>query len=147
MTSEEQDHPVGSLGEEAVRLLGAVSGWVTQHGADVHAQADDTVRRVCDQVHDAAQGFEEHLATGAPECTWCPVCRTVHAVRQVASPEVRTHLTAAAVSLARAASALLTAAAQPPSPSAESSEGAEPDPRDPGAERVQRIQLDDEPEA
>lgn len=147
MTSQEQDHPVGSLGEEAVRLLGALSGWVTQHGAEMHAQADDVARRVCEQVQEASQGFEEHLATGAAECTWCPVCRTVHAVRQVSSPEVRAHLTAAAVSLARAASALLAAAATPPSPADEPPGHAGGKDEGKGAERVQRIRLDDEPDA
>jgi len=53
--------------------------------------------------------MEEHLATGAPECTWCPLCRTIHTVREL-SPEVRTHLTAAATSLVSAASALLATA-------------------------------------
>lgn len=103
--------PVGSWGEEAARLFASVAGW--------------------------AEGFEEHVATGAKECTWCPVCRTVHAVRTV-SPEVRTHLTAAAVSLARAAAALLAAAPQAAhGPSHE---------RPPADERVQRIRLDDDPD-
>ena len=50
------------------------------------------------------------LATGAPECTYCPLCRTVHVVRE-ASPEVMVHLAAAASSLVQAAAAVLAAAA------------------------------------
>ncbi len=51
------------------------------------------------EVHD-------HIATGAPECAWCPVCRTVAAVRQT-SPEVRAHLTSAASSLMLAVSGMM----------------------------------------
>ena len=37
----------------------------------------------------------------------CPLCRTVHAVRQL-NPDVKTHLAAAASSLAQAAAALMS---------------------------------------
>ncbi len=60
-----QDEPVGSVGDEAAKLLGALADWAGDHARDV----------------------DEHLATGDAECLYCPVCRTVHAVRQ-ASPEV-----------------------------------------------------------
>lgn len=89
MTEEHED--VGSVGDEAAKLLGALSDWAREHGG----------------------GFSEHLATGAPECTYCPLCRTVHVVRQ-ASPEVRAHLTVAAASLMQAAAGLLAAAADEP---------------------------------
>ena len=45
--------------------------------------------------------ISSHIATGSAECTYCPICRTVHAVRQT-SPEVRAHLAAAASSLLQA---------------------------------------------
>lgn len=156
---EDTDETVGSLGEEAVRLLGALSGWMTHHGADVQRHADEAVRRTVEEVGHLAEGFEKHCAsekhcaTGAPECTWCPVCRAVHVVRSV-SPEVRTHLSAAVVSLGRAAAALL--ATPPPSPSSSASPGstgdpsapferpADPGPEDATSERVQRIRLDDD---
>lgn len=130
-----RDPGIGSLGEEAMRLLGAVSGWVSQHGGDVHRTADESVRRACEEFAHLAEGFEEHVATGAPECTWCPVCRVVHAVRTV-SPEVRTHLGAAAVSLAQAAAALLATPVPPPSSRRDRA----------GEERVQHIRLDDDPD-
>ncbi|GGD18414.1 hypothetical protein [Nocardioides daphniae] len=138
------DHEVGSLGEEALRLLGAVSGWVSHHGADAQHGAEEVVRQACEGVQQVARGFEEHLATGAPECTWCPICRTVHVVRSL-SPEVTTHLGAAASSLLKAAAALM-ATAVPDSarggsghrPAGGASEGS-------GDERVQHIPLDDEP--
>lgn len=143
-----QDAPVGSWGEEAVRLLGAFSGWAAQQGAGAHRHADEAVRHTCEELHRFAEGLEDHLATGAPECTWCPVCRAVHVVRTV-SPEVRTHLTSAAVSLARAAAALLAtapqAAAGPGDPGAAESSGRSAR-RDEGDERVQRIRLDDDPD-
>lgn len=85
---------VGSVSDEAMKLLGALSGWAREHGSDL------------------GHGLNEHLATGSTECTWCPVCRTVHAVRQT-SPEVRAHLVSAAGSLLQAASGFLATAVPP----------------------------------
>ena len=78
---------VGSLAEEAVRLFGALS----------------------DLARDATDEVNEHLATGSAECTWCPVCRTVHAGRE-AGPEVRAHLAVAASALLQAAAGVLATA-------------------------------------
>lgn len=99
---------VGSLSEEAAKLLGALSGWAS----------------------DVAHGVEGHFATGAPECTVCPVCRTVHAVREL-SPEVKTQLAGAATSLLGAAATLLAAAV--PDQGAREGSG------------VEHIDLDDDP--
>lgn len=77
------DEQVGSVADEAAKLFGALSDW--------------------------ARGVDDHIATGAEECTYCPICRTVHVVRQ-ASPEVRTHLAMAAASLMQAAAGILAAA-------------------------------------
>jgi hypothetical protein len=101
--------PVGSVGEEAAKLFGALSGWASEHARDV----------------------DEHLATGTTECRWCPVCRTVHALR-TANPEVRAQLTTAAQSFLQAASTLL-AAAVPPQPGGSGRPAGSP---------VQRIDLD-----
>lgn len=84
---------VGSVAEEAAKLLGALTGWAKDTAQDVNHAAG------------------EHLATGAPECTYCPICRTVHAVRQL-SPEVRDQLGTAATALLQAASGLIAAATQ-----------------------------------
>lgn len=89
--SDEHD-PVGSAAEEAIKLLGAFAA----HAADAAAQVN--------------RGLDEHLATGAPECTYCPICRTVHIARE-ASPEVRGHLASAAASLMQAAASVLLAVA------------------------------------
>jgi hypothetical protein len=94
------NEPVGSVAEEAAKLLGALSGW--------------------------ARDLDDHVATGAPECSYCPICRTVHALRQT-SPEVRTQLATAATALLQAASGLLATVA----------------PEAPGRGGVEHIDLDD----
>jgi hypothetical protein len=81
-----QDEPVGSVGDEAAKLLGALAGWASDHARDVN----------------------EHLATGDAECLYCPICRTAHALRE-ASPEVRNQLATAASSFLQAAASLLAA--------------------------------------
>lgn len=88
--SGEQDgdaEDLGSVAEEAVKLLGALSGW----------------------AKDATHDLDQHLATGSAECTVCPICRTVHVVRGL-SPEVKTQLATAATSLLNAAAGLLATA-------------------------------------
>jgi hypothetical protein len=95
-------HDVGSLGEEAAKLLGALSGWAREHAGDAGEGLSDLAAQAAASAHD----LNEHLATGAAECTVCPVCRTVHAVRQL-SPEVKAHLTTAVTSLAQAAAAIM----------------------------------------
>ena len=116
--------PVGSVSEEALKLFGALSDWARDHGSDL----GQGLSGLADQAAASVRDVDEHLATGAPECTYCPICRTVHAVRQT-SPEVRAHLAVAASSLLQAAAGILAAAA-------------------PGDARarggVERIDLDDE---
>ena len=95
---------VGSAAEEAARLLAAAEQWARDRGSAV--------------LH------SEHLATGAPECTVCPLCAAVGALRNV-HPDVVTHLLEAA----RSVVAAVQAAFPPPEP--------------PTATRVERIDLDD----
>jgi len=78
---------VGSVAEEAAKLLGALSGW----------------------AKDAVPDLETHLDTGAAECTVCPICRTVHLVREL-RPEVKEQLATAATAALQALSGLLAAA-------------------------------------
>ena len=75
---------VGSVGEEAAKLLGALSEWAKDHVGNVDARLD----------------------TGAPECTFCPICKTVHVLRQ-ASPEMRAQLATATTSLLQAVAGLM----------------------------------------
>ena len=97
---------IGSAAEEAAKLFGALSGWASE----------------------MSHNLDTHLATGAAECTYCPICRTVHVFRE-ASPEIRTHLASAGASLMQAAAGLLAAAASSTRTSDRSSE-------------VERIDLD-----
>ncbi|MET1059027.1 MAG: hypothetical protein ABWX84_05495 [Nocardioides sp.] len=113
---------VGSLSEEAVKLLGALSGWARTHGGDLGQGLSDIASA-------AMQDVDEHIATGAPECRYCPVCRVVHVVRDV-SPEVRTHLMMAGANLMQAAAALMATAVQ--------------DDKSRGSGGVERIDLDDD---
>lgn len=100
--SDAGDHDVGSLGEEAAKLLGALSGWARDHAEE----ASDGLSGLAAHAAGSAQDLNDHLSTGSAECTVCPVCRTMHAVRQL-SPEVKAHLSSAVSSLAHAAAALL----------------------------------------
>lgn len=122
-----RDH-VGSAAEEAARLLGALSGWAGDLGQGLG--------------QGLGHGLEGHLATGAPECTYCPVCRAVHVVR-TAGPEVTTHLAHAATSLLQAAAGILATAAA--ATTAARDEGPEAPSGDRRSRTVQNIDLDDEP--
>ena len=97
------DPEVGSLAEEAGKLMGALAGWAKEHGIEAG-------HGLSGLAGDALHDVDEHLATGAPECTYCPICRTVHVVRQL-SPEVKTHLASAASSLMLAAAGVLATVA------------------------------------
>lgn len=97
------DEPLGSTAEELGRLMEAIGEW-----------AKDS------RIGHLAEGLGDHLGTGAPECTYCPLCRTVHVLRE-SSPEVKVHLASAAASLMQAAATVLNAAAT--SPGAGPSEG------------------------
>jgi hypothetical protein len=98
------DDQVGSAAEEAAKLLGAVSEWAREHGADVGTAFGG----LAEQVSAAAHDVNTHLATGE-DCRYCPLCRAVQVYRS-ASPEVREHLATAVTSLAQAATALLATA-------------------------------------
>jgi hypothetical protein len=94
VSGESEEPEVGSVAEEAAKLIGALSDW----------------------AKDAAHEVDSHLATGAQECTVCPICRTVHAVRGL-SPEVKVQLASAATSLLNAAAGLLAGVAKDERPS------------------------------
>jgi hypothetical protein len=78
---------LGSAGEEAVKLIEALSDWATSRAAVA----------------------SEHVATGSPECLLCPVCQTIRALRQ-ARPELIGHLGDAVGSLVAAVRSAIEAA-------------------------------------
>ena len=108
---EDPGEQVGSVSEEAAKLFGALSDWARDHGPDL-GEAGDGLGGLAGRAAAAVQGVSDHVDTGAPECAWCPVCRTVHLVRST-SPEVRDHLATAAASLMQAAAGILAAASTP----------------------------------
>ena len=102
MSDQGPHEPVGSVGEEAVKLLQALQGWAkdtsgeyAEAGAAAAAGAASTLGSI-----------NEHIATGGDDCRYCPVCQVISTVRQ-ASPEVRAHLATAASSLAQAFAGML----------------------------------------
>ncbi|WP_246861422.1 hypothetical protein [Nocardioides sp. SYSU D00065] len=109
MSDEGRNDQVGSLGEEAARLLGALSGWAREQAGGAGEGLSDLAGHAAASAHD----LDEHLATGSTECTVCPLCRAVHAVRQL-SPEVTAHLSSAVTSLAQAAAAVMATATPRP---------------------------------
>ena len=86
--------PVGSLGEEAAKLLGALSDWARDQGTDYAGSASGAAGAFTHVLHE----IDEHVATGSADCRYCPVCQVIHVARQT-SPEVRTHLAMAAGSI------------------------------------------------
>jgi len=116
---------VGSVSEEALKLFGALTDWARDHGSDL----GQGLSGLADHAAASAREVDEHIATGAPECTYCPICRVVHVVRQT-SPEVRAHLAVATSSLLQAAAGIVAAAA--------------PDDARGRAAGVERIDLDDD---
>jgi hypothetical protein len=115
----------GSVGEEAAKLLQALQEWARDGAGD----ATGATASAAAAAASAAHRINEHLATGGPECRYCPLCQVIAAVRGT-SPEVRQHLTTAATSLMHVVAALLAT----PVPD---QDAAKPD-------AVQRIDLDDE---
>jgi hypothetical protein len=99
----------GSIGAEATRLLEALQEWS---------------RATFGQG--AALGA--HVATGAPECAWCPICQFI-AVLRGDRPEISQKLTDAGAAVLAAARALVDVVSHP-----------ETQPKPP---RVQRIDLGD----
>jgi hypothetical protein len=122
----DQGGDVGSVGEEAAKLLGAMSEWAREQGSDLGQGLGGLAGHAAASMHD----INDHIATGSAECSYCPICRGVHMIRET-SPEVKAHLVTAASSFLQAASALL-ATQLPKDGSARTS-------------HVERIDLDDDP--
>jgi hypothetical protein len=94
--------PVGSVGDEAVKLLKALQEWAKESGQEYAGSAGAAAAGAGGLL----QTVNEHIATGGQDCTYCPVCRVIAAVRAT-SPEVKQHLTTAASSLLQAAAGVM----------------------------------------
>jgi len=90
--------PVGTLAEEAAKLLAAVHGWVGDAGAPAHDPGGG--------ADDESGGDHGHDPHDAAECRWCPLCQLAR-MAKATSPDVREHLSQAAISLALALKGLL----------------------------------------
>lgn len=97
----------GTLAEEAAKLLATLHGWVGDPAA-ADASPDDEPPFDDDEARRDEQGSE----AVAPECRWCPVCQLMR-VAKATSPDVREHLSQAAVSLALALQGLLDGSPAP----------------------------------
>ena len=75
----------GSAAEEAAALFAAAQEWLRTRS---HGLGEDL-------------RHGEHLATGSAECSICPLCQTISAVRQV-RPETVEHLLDAVASVVAA---------------------------------------------
>lgn len=115
--------PIGSVGEEAAKLFVALSGWAKDQGAGTAGTAAGAAQAVTDAMHN----LNDHIATGGQDCSYCPVCQVISAVRTT-SPEVKAHLAVAASSLMHAAAGVLATQV----------------PTDAKASPVEKIDLDDE---
>jgi len=87
---------VGSAAEEAAKLFSAMEDWARQKAGHLLD--------------------EEHVATGAPECQFCPVCQGIGVLRQVRPEAVEHFLDAAASFVAALKTAVATADPSPRQP-------------------------------
>jgi hypothetical protein len=83
--------------EEAAKLLDAVREWA--HGT----------------FGPGGRLGPERISTGASECTWCPVCTAIAALRGD-RPDITEKVDAAAMAVVTAVRSLLSAATDPPPP-------------------------------
>ena len=100
--SDEKQEPVGSVGEEAAKLLSAVQDWAKENGEEYAGAAADAAAG----ASTVWGSLNEHIATGGESCTYCPLCRMISAFRAT-SPEVKAHLASSVTSLAQAVVAAL----------------------------------------
>lgn len=103
---------LGSAADEAAKLFAAAQDWIRVRTGPV----------TDGPMWSGSLWDREHLATGAAECTVCPLCQTVATLRQI-TPETVEHLLDAAASLV---AAMRTAVSSP----------SRPDERHPGVQHI-----------
>jgi hypothetical protein len=110
----------------------------TSAGGSEHGAAPDAARLLVDAVHEwARERFGDaataHVATGSTECTWCPICQLIAALRGD-RPEVTDKLATAAATILDVLGSVLVAPAGRTSAPATNPAPTEP-PSDPAATR------------
>jgi hypothetical protein len=88
--ADQERPPVGSVAEEAARLLDAVQGWAGSHGYAGGPEPDESAPHD-DPPHDTAAGAAHRCPTcGAQDsagqavvCQLCPVCQGIGLLRSV----------------------------------------------------------------
>ena len=111
--------PVGSLAEEAAKLVSALSSFQTGHASgDDRDEGDEGD----DGMGGSADTHEAHDPL-APECRYCPLCALARAARSM-TPEVREHLASAAGSLLLAVRGIVEEAMARPEDSGDDDEPA-----------------------
>lgn len=102
MSGDDKSESVGSVGEEAIKLLNALQGWARENRNDYAGAAADVVSEAASSFH----ALNEHIATGGENCRYCPICQLISAVRET-SPEVKQHLSTASTSLMHAVAGII----------------------------------------
>jgi hypothetical protein len=102
MGDDERPDEVGSVSEEAAKLLSALQDWAKESGHSHAAAASQVAGGLAASVKD----FSEGVGHG-PDCKYCPICQVINAVRET-SPEVKQHLAVAADSLLQAVQGMLS---------------------------------------
>ena len=102
MSNDDEQEQVGSVGEEAAKLMNALQGWAREHGQDYANAAAEAASGAASSI----DSINEHIATGGRDCKWCPNCQVIFAVRET-NPEVRQHLASAATSFMQAVAGVL----------------------------------------
>ena len=126
MGADRWDEQVGSVADEAAKLLESLRRSAESAGADPQATATASAPEADSATgHPASASGDEHPASepGAhdPFCTWCPLCRTAEVVRSL-SPETITRL----ADLATLAATVLADLASSRAPADTSDAGASP---------------------
>jgi hypothetical protein len=102
----EEDPEIGSVSEEAAKLVGALSDWAKDQSGDAATGLGGSLAGLAD----LAREVEGHV--GGENCTYCPLCRLIGVVRST-SPEVRGHLATATTALIQAAASALATEVPP----------------------------------
>jgi hypothetical protein len=69
--SGEGEDRVGSVAEEAVKLLGALQDWAKESAGDTAGAAGAAATGAAE----ALRGIDEHIATGGEDCRYCRCAR------------------------------------------------------------------------